>query len=57
MLSTQSAKDSLKGMADWDTDTVGRQLRQIETKVTQEDSLSKTCSDTKPEEKALVYVL
>jgi hypothetical protein len=38
-------------------ETVNRQLRQIQTKVTQEDSLSKKWSDTEPEDKSLVCVL
>jgi hypothetical protein len=35
----------------------GSQLRQIQAKVTQEDSLSKKRSDTEPEDKSLIYVL
>jgi hypothetical protein len=38
-------------------ETVDRQLRQIQAKVTQKDSLSKKWSDTEPEDKFLVYVL
>jgi hypothetical protein len=67
VFSTESAKDYLKEMQT-PTGTINSQklrvkegqstqLTQIQTKVTQEESISMKGTDTEPEDKSLVYVL